>query len=81
MFETVKEVDESTITKEKNILLTREPTDSLLLGDVEYSDEMNHSLLIEGDVRKNKEPIGKLNYDSLFLLNEVKSTFRYKPIE
>ena len=30
MFETVKEVDDDTVTNENNILLTRDPTDSLL---------------------------------------------------
>ena len=34
MFETLKEVDEETDTNEKNILLTREPTASLLSGNV-----------------------------------------------
>ena len=36
MFETVKEVDDDTFTKENNVLLTREPTNSLLSGYVEY---------------------------------------------
>ena len=54
MFESVKEVDEEKVTKEKNILLSREPTTSLLSGNVEYSNEMNHSLMVEVGVRKNK---------------------------
>ena len=47
MFETVKEVDEEKVTNEKNISLTREPTASLPSGNVEYSDEINTSLMIE----------------------------------
>ena len=52
MFETVKEVDDETVTKENNILLTREPTDLLLSGNVEYSDEINTLLMIEADETK-----------------------------
>ena len=52
MFETVKEVDYNIVTKENNLFLTREPTASLLSGNVEYSYEINHSLIIEGDVTK-----------------------------
>ena len=69
MFDTVKLVGEETVTKESNIMLTRNPTDSFLSGNVDDSYEMNHLLLIEGDVTKNKESIGKLKDDSLFLLN------------
>ena len=54
MFETVKEVYEDTVTKERNILFTRETTATLLSGNVEYSNEMNHSLMIEVDVRKKQ---------------------------
>ena len=43
MFETGKEVDEETVTKENNILLKREPTALLLSGNVNYSDEINNS--------------------------------------
>ena len=42
---------------------------------------MNNSLMIEGYVTKNKESIGHLKYDSVFLLNDVESTFRNKNIE
>ena len=34
MFETVKEVDDETVTKENNIYLTMDPTASLLSGNV-----------------------------------------------
>ena len=54
MFETVNKVDEETVTRENNILLTREPTDSLLSVNFEYSYEINNSLIIEGDVTNNK---------------------------
>ena len=60
------------MTKENNILLIREPTTSLLSGNVEYSDEINNSLIIEEDVTKNKKSIGKSRYDSMFLLNNLK---------
>ena len=46
MFGTVNEVDEETVTKEKNILFTREPTTSILSGNVEYFDEIGILLLI-----------------------------------
>ena len=46
IFEAVKDVDEEIVTKEINILLTRDPTPSLLSGNVAYSDEMNNSLII-----------------------------------
>ena len=36
MFETIKKVDEETVTKEKNIPMTRDHTASLLSGNVEY---------------------------------------------
>ena len=52
MFETVKEVDEEKVNKDNNIFLTREPTASLLSGNVEYSDEIKHSIMIEGYVTK-----------------------------
>ena len=61
-------------------MLTEEPTDSLLSVNVEYSDEITHSLMIEGDTTKNKEFIGKFKDDSNFLLNEVESTFNDKPM-
>ena len=53
MFKTVNEVDEETVTKENDILLKRDLTDSLLSGNVDHSYEINHSLMIEGDVKKN----------------------------
>ena len=81
MVETVKEVDEETVTKENNILLIREPTASLLSVNVEYSDEINNSLMIEVDITKNKKYIGKLKYDYVLLLNYVEITLHDKPIE
>ena len=54
MFETVKEVDNYTVTNENNILLTRDPTASLLSFYVEYSDETNHLLMIEEDAIRKK---------------------------
>ena len=61
MFETVKEFDEEKVTKEKNVLLKMEPTSSLLSMNVEHSDEINASLMIESDV--TKKIIGKLKDD------------------
>ena len=81
MFETVEEVDEETATKEKNIQLTREPTASLLSGSFEYSYEINNALMIEGDVTKNKKPIGKFRDGYVFLLNDVESTLHDQLIE
>ena len=49
MFETVKEVDKDTVTMENNILLTQEPTASLLSGNVYCSDEIDTFLIIEAD--------------------------------
>ena len=57
MFETVKEVDEETFTKENNILLTRKPSASLLSGNIYYSDEMKNSLMIGVDVRKTNNSL------------------------
>ena len=54
MFEAINEIDEDTVTKEKNIVFTREPTASLLSGNVEYLDEIDTSLMIDADVTKNK---------------------------
>ena len=42
---------------------------------------MNHSLSIEGYVTKKKEYIGQLKDDSVFLLNDVKSTLHDKKME
>ena len=53
-FEIVNEVDEDTVTKENNILLTREPTTSLLSGNVEYLDEVDTSLMIEADIERHQ---------------------------
>ena len=54
MFEIFKEFDEEIVTKQNNFCLTREPTDSLLSGKVVYSDEMNHSLMIDVEVKKQE---------------------------
>ena len=50
MFETVKEVDEETVTKENNSYLTRESNDTPLSGNIEYLDEIDTLLMIEADV-------------------------------
>ena len=42
---------------------------------------MNHSLIIEVYVTRNKEPIGKMKDNSVFLLNDAEIAFHYKPIE
>ena len=60
MFEAVNEVDEETVTEEKNTLLTRETTVSLLSNNVEYLDEANNLLMIEADVTKNKKTHQKI---------------------
>ena len=71
IFETVREVDYETVTKDNNISLKKEPTSSLLSGNVDYSDESNNSLMIAWDVTKTKEYIGQLKYGFVFLLNDV----------
>ena len=67
--------------KENNILLSGEPTSLLLPGNVDYSDKMRHSFMVEGSETKNKESIGKFKDDGVFLLNDVESNFHDKPIE
>ena len=62
-------------------MLTKEHTDSLLSGNVEHSDKSNNPLMIERDVTKNKKYIGKLNDDSVFLLNYVEINFYDKPMK
>ena len=81
MFETVKEVEEEKVTKENNIYLTRDPTASLISCNVEYLDEIDASLMIEADATKDKESIRKLKDDSMFILNDLESTFYDKPTE
>ena len=62
-------------------MFTRKPTSSLLSDNVEYSDEINSSLMIERDVTKNKKSIGQFKDDPMFLLNDVECTLHKKPIE
>ena len=54
MLENVKEVDDETATKENNMLVTREPTDSLISGNVENLSEINIFLMIEASATKTK---------------------------
>ena len=62
--------------------MTREPTASLLSGNVEYSNEIKNPLIIEGDATtKNNKSIEHIKDYSVFLLNHVKSTFHDKPME
>ena len=60
--------------------MIREHNDSILSGNVEYSYEINNSLMIEGYAKINKST-GKLRDYSVFPLNDVESTFNDKPIE
>ena len=63
MFETVKKLNEEKVTKENNILLKREPTTSLLSGNIKYLDQINTSLIIEADViKKNKKNNQKIEH-------------------
>ena len=55
MFETVKEVDEETVTKENNSYLTRESNDTPLSGNIEYLDEINASFIIKADATKKNQ--------------------------
>ena len=61
--------------------MTRGPTASLLSGNVEYFDEIDTLLMIEADVTKNEQNIGKLKDHSAFLFNDIESMFDNKPIE
>ena len=81
MLENVKEVDDETATKENNMLVTREPTDSLISGNVENLSEINIFLMIEASATKNKDTIGKLKDDSVFLFYHAESSFHDKLIE
>ena len=56
-----------------------EPTASLLSRNVEYSDEINTSLMIKVDVKKKS--IGQLRDDSMFLLNDMEIALHDKHIE
>ena len=81
MFQTVKGVDEETVTKYNNIPLTREPTDSPLLDNFEYSDDIDTLLIIEADAEKKSKIIAQLKDSSLFLVNYVESNLHYNLIE
>ena len=62
--------------------MTREPTASLLSGNVDYIDEIDTSLLIEANVIKLKtKTIRKLKYDYVFLLKDVEINLYDKTIE
>ena len=53
MFEILNKFDKETVTKENNISLTRDSTSAPPLGNVDYLDEIDTSLMIEADVPKN----------------------------
>ena len=84
MFDTVNEFDEETVTKENNLLLTREPPDSILSGNVEYLDEIETLLMIEADVTKNKTSENLkmilcfylMMWKVLFMINQYRHTCR-----
>ena len=61
--------------------MTKEPTASLLSGNVEYSDEIYTFIIIEGDVAKNKKLIVQLKDGSVFLLNDVETNVHDNPIK
>ena len=52
MYETVKEVDEETITKKNITLLTRDNTNLPQFDNVENIGENNNSIMIEAGVTK-----------------------------
>ena len=61
--------------------MTRDPTDSLLSGNVEYLYENDTSVMIQANVTENQNNIGKLKDDSMFLLNVMRRTLYYELIE
>ena len=80
MFENVKKLMRRQLPR--IFFLQREPTAALLSGYIDYSDEINRSLMIERDVTKNKKlNIGQLKDESVFLLNYVESTLHDRQIE
>ena len=82
LFETVKKLNEEKVTKENNILLKREPTTSLLSGNIKYLDQINTSLIVEADViKRTKKTIKKQRVDSMFLFNDVEDILYDRPIE
>ena len=53
MFETIKELDEEIGMKQKNMQVTKDTNASLLSGNVDYTDEMNYSLMVKVSVTEN----------------------------
>ena len=57
MLETSNEVDGGKITKENNISLSRDPTESLTSVIVDYSDKNDTQLMIEAEEPPPKHPL------------------------
>ena len=81
MHETVKEVDEETVTKENVTYFTRYDSTSLQYDNVEDIGEINKLLMIEVELTKNDKTIVKLKDNSLYLLKYVKHIIQDRPNE
>ena len=81
MYETVKEVDEETITKKNITLLTRDNTNLPQFDNVENIGENNNSIMIEAGVTKKLKKKGQLKDYYVYLLNNANYIFQDKPLE
>ena len=70
MIETSNKVDEEKSTKEENIYLSRDPNASFPLVIAETFYKHNISSMIEAQETPNKNTIGNLKDDALFLFND-----------
>ena len=61
--------------------MTWDHTTSLQSDNVKDISEIKESLMVEAEVTKNNKTIGKLEYDSLYLLNDAKNILQDKSLE
>ena len=72
MHETVKEVDEETVTKESIAQFTRDHSTSIQSDNVEDIGEINNFLMIESEITNNNKTVGQLKDGFVCILNYVK---------
>ena len=75
MYQTIKEVDEETITKENMTFLTSYCTTSIPYDNVEGIGEITNSLILEAEVTNNIKIIGQFKDDSVYLLSDANIYF------
>ena len=80
MYETVKEVDEETITKKNIMPLTKDNTNSIQYDNVEDRDEINNSQIVEAVLTKNNKKLVNLKM-ILCIYWMVKNIFCKKSID